>query len=78
MSFGDNYYFTEDGRQKLNASFEKLGLTNLTADIPENIDHIILSNEFIKGKSISVSEWNRDKKLSDHIGVCVMLGTINA
>ena len=73
ISFGDNYYFTVDGRKKLNEAFKKLKMTNLTAGIPENIDHIIISDEFIKGKSIKLSEWNRDKKLSDHIGVCVTI-----
>ena len=73
MSFGDNYYFTLDGRQKLNASFEKLNLKNLTASIPENIDHIIISNDFIKDRIIKLATWNVDKKLSDHIGVCVTI-----
>jgi endonuclease/exonuclease/phosphatase family metal-dependent hydrolase len=76
MTFGDNYYFTQDGRQKLNDSFEKLQLVNLTAGIPENIDHIILSNAFINGKTIKLTEWNLDKKLSDHIGVCVEITEI--
>jgi endonuclease/exonuclease/phosphatase family metal-dependent hydrolase len=73
ISFGDNYYFTTAGRNKLNESFNKLNLTNLTSAIPENIDHIIISQEIAKGKSISVSQFNSDKKLSDHIGVCVNL-----
>ena len=73
MSFSDDFYFTREGRQKMKDSFEKLKLTNLTAGIPENIDHIVMSNEFIKGKSIQLSEWNRDKKLSDHMGVCVTI-----
>ena len=73
MSFGDNYYFTQDGRQKLNASFEKLNLKNLTASIPDNIDHIIISNDFIKDRIIKLATWNVDKKLSDHIGVCVTI-----
>lgn len=74
MSFGDNYYFTEAGRKKLNDCFEKLQLTNLTAGIPSNIDHIVLSNTFIKDKVIKLSTWNLDIKLSDHIGVCVEIG----
>jgi len=73
MSFGDNYYFTENGRKKLNDSFEKLKLKNLTAGISENIDHIIISDAFMKGKSVQILEWNREKKLSDHIGVCVTI-----
>lgn len=73
MTFGDNYYFTEDGRKKLNDSFNKSELTNLTANIPENIDHIVISNDFIKDKRIALSTWNLDKKMSDHIGVCVSI-----
>ena len=74
MTFGDNYYYTDAGRKKLNDCFNTLQLTNLTADIPENIDHIIVSNAFIKDKSIKLTTWNLDKKLSDHIGVCVEIG----
>lgn len=73
MSFSDNYYYTQEGRLKLNNSFNKLKLTNLTAGLPENIDHIIISDAFMKGKFVKISEWNRDKKLSDHIGVCVTI-----
>ena len=71
ISFGDNYYFTNSGRQKLNASFEKLDLKNLTSEIPENIDHIVLSKNFIEGKSTNFDSWNLDKTLSDHIGVLI-------
>lgn len=73
MSFGDNYYFTEEGRKKLDDSFQKLRLTNLTTDIPENIDHIVISEDFIKDKPIKLSTWNTDKRLSDHMGVCVSI-----
>ncbi len=73
MTFCDNYYYTKEGRLKLNNSFSALKLTNLTASIPENIDHIIISDAFMKGKSVQLFEWNRDKKLSDHIGVCVTI-----
>lgn len=73
ISFSDNYYFTEEGRKKLNDSFTKLDMVNLTAAIPENIDHIIISNKFIKRKNIKLSRWNIDKRLSDHIGVCVTI-----
>lgn len=71
ISFADNYYFTDDGREKLNASFAKLDLKNLTSEIPKNIDHITLTNNFITGKSITLDMWNLDKTLSDHIGVSV-------
>ncbi len=73
MSFGDNYYFTHEGRQKLNDSFEKLKLKNSTASIPENIDHIIISESILTDKEVKVEKWNLEKKLSDHIGVCITI-----
>jgi endonuclease/exonuclease/phosphatase family metal-dependent hydrolase len=73
MSFADNYYFTNEGRQKLESTFEKLQLTNLTKDIPENIDHIVLASALAKDKKVVIDVWNRDKKLSDHIGVAVTI-----
>jgi endonuclease/exonuclease/phosphatase family metal-dependent hydrolase len=71
ISFGDNYYFTENGRQKINDSFAKLDLKNLTSEISQNIDHIALTKNFITGKSITFDTWNLDKTLSDHIGVSI-------
>ena len=73
MTFSDNYYFTQEGRQKLNDVFEKLDLNNLTATILENIDHIIIGQNFLKDYSIKLDTWNLDKKLSDYIGVCVTI-----
>lgn len=71
ISFSDNYYFTENGRQVLTTTFKNLGLVNLTASISENIDHIILPEEFIQDRKIETECWNIDKKLSDHIGVAI-------
>jgi hypothetical protein len=75
MSFADNYYFTEEGRNKLNVSFKKNNLINLTGEIENNIDHIILSKNFIGERKSSLQKWNYpvDKKLSDHIGICVII-----
>ncbi len=73
ISFSDNYYFTNEGRKKLNDVFDKLDLTNLTSNIKQNIDHIVLPNKFIFGKEIIKDFWNQDKKLSDHIGVSVTI-----
>ncbi len=73
MSFSDNYYYTTQGRQKLNASFEKLSLLNLTAAIPQNIDHIIISKAFVGNRKTSFETWNTDKTLSDHIGVAISI-----
>jgi endonuclease/exonuclease/phosphatase family metal-dependent hydrolase len=71
MTFSDNYYYTKEGRQKLNTSFEVLNLINLTANIPENIDHIVLTKTFIGDRLTKIETWNLDKKFSDHIGVAV-------
>jgi len=71
MSFSDNYYYTREGRQKLVTSFEKLNLIILTANIPENIDHIVISKTFLDDRQTKLETWNKDKTLSDHIGVAV-------
>ena len=71
ISFSDNYYFTKIGREKLNDVFSKNNLINKTKDIPQNIDHIIISANFIENPIYKTTTWNHDKLLSDHIGVCV-------
>jgi len=71
ISFCDNYYFTELNRQDLLGIFKDLGLTNLTADVKQNIDHIAVSQSLIKDCTFSITTWNEDKQLSDHIGICV-------
>ena len=78
ISFSDNYYYTKDGRQKLNSSFEELNLVNLTANVPQNIDHIIMTRTLVGERSINIETWNLDKTLSDHIGVAVELHTLPA
>jgi len=75
ISFADNYYFTKEGRRKLNDSFEKLNLVNLTAEIAQSIDHIIVSTAFVGDRVRSIETWNEDKRLSDHIGVAVEIET---
>ena len=74
ISFGDNYYYTKEGRQKINFIFDELKIENLTQQIPENIDHIAISSSFIQSNSSTLSIWNENKKLSDHIGVCLTIG----
>jgi hypothetical protein len=73
ITFADNYYYTKEGREKLNASFENLNLINLTANIPENIDHIVLTKTFVGERQPKIETWNMDKKLSDHIGISIEL-----
>ena len=71
ISFADNYYYTKLGRQKITDCFQDLKIDNLTRQIPENIDHIAISESFVKQHKPVPSFWNEDKKLSDHIGVFV-------
>lgn len=71
ISFSDNYYFTKLGREKLNTAFTENKLINYTKDIPQNIDHIIISSNFTDRIENKITTWNQNKLLSDHIGVCV-------
>jgi endonuclease/exonuclease/phosphatase family metal-dependent hydrolase len=71
ISFSDNYYFTQEGRIKLINSFTKLDLLNVTANIPNNIDHIVLPINYVNARPLKIQTWNVDKMLSDHIGVAV-------
>ena len=71
ISFSDNYYFTNWGRNELNNSFEENRIANLTHHLSEAIDHIAISQAFIGTAQVETQEWNLDKKLSDHKGVSI-------
>ncbi len=73
MSFCDNYYYTKEARDKLNKSFNELGLVNLTDKVQNNIDHIAISQGLLNVSEANCQVWNLDKKLSDHIGLMVDL-----
>ncbi|QBN17256.1 endonuclease/exonuclease/phosphatase family protein [Flavobacterium nackdongense] len=73
LSFSDNYYFTNRGRKELNNSFLENKITNLTHHLPETIDHIAISQEFIGNAKIETHEWNLEKKLSDHKGISIQI-----
>ncbi len=73
VTFSGRVYPSHDARNKLNTAFEKLKLTNLTANIENNVDHIVLSNDFIQNKKVIIETWNHDKRLSDHIGICLAI-----
>ena len=73
VTFSGRVYPSHDARNKLNLVFEKLELTNLTSEIENNVDHIILSKSFIENKIVKIEIWNLEKKLSDHIGICLTL-----
>lgn len=70
-SFSDNYYFTNWARQKLTDTFAACGLELVTAGQPECIDHIAFSRSFLQEREAAVREWNPDKTLSDHKGICI-------
>jgi len=72
MSFSDNIYYTKKGREMFLDAFEKLGLRNITAELPNNIDHIVISSDLIKNQTISYTTWF-DRALSDHQGVMISI-----
>lgn len=71
ITFCDNYYSAETNRNDLLAALKALDVKNLTAEVEENIDHIVVSHSLIADCKISTTKWNERKELSDHIGVCV-------
>ena len=73
ISFCDNYYFTNFGRNELNKSFAENDIENLTGNIAKTIDHIAISSKFINNSKIEIAEWNCEKKLSDHKGISVKI-----
>ena len=73
ISFSDNYYFTNFGRDELNKSFDKNNLELVTRQKKECIDHIAISKKFIKNAEMEIIEWNERKTLSDHKGIYMNL-----
>jgi endonuclease/exonuclease/phosphatase family metal-dependent hydrolase len=73
ITFSDNYYYTKAGRTALEESFKASNLLLLTRNQPQCIDHIAISRGFVGDADVLVEEWNHDKILSDHKGICVEL-----
>ncbi|MDB5202897.1 MAG: endonuclease/exonuclease/phosphatase family protein [Ferruginibacter sp.] len=75
ISFSDNFYFTDAGRKMLTHSFGNLGMKLMTEQIAQNIDHVVLTKDFIADKKIKSGFWNntenKSTRLSDHKGVFV-------
>jgi len=69
ISFVDNYYFTNFGRDELNKSFDSNNLELVTRQRKECIDHIAISKKLTENRNIEIAEWNENKKLSDHKGI---------
>ena len=74
LSFFDNYYFTQEGRDLVEHTFRDCGLDILTGTIPECVDHIAVTKGFISADMIS--EWNTEKVLSDHKGIVIEADTL--
>ena len=71
-TFSDNYYYTTFGRETMLQCFKENNISILTAERPECIDHIAISNSFMNGMKVTIiEEWNIDKRLSDHKGIVV-------
>lgn len=70
-SFSDNYYFTSYGRDLVNETFSNSGISIITASQPECIDHIAVSDSFMRDATVKIREWNLYKSLSDHKGIVV-------
>ena len=74
LSFSDNYYHTTLGRETVLNCFKDAGISILTSERPECIDHIAISDSFMAGHHVtSIDEWNIDKKLCDHKGIIVQI-----
>lgn len=73
VTFSGRVYPSHDAKNKLNSAFDKLKLKNLTSEIENNVDHIVLSKSLVENKNVKIETWNHDKKLSDHIGICVTI-----
>ena len=71
LSFCDRWYYTGFGRETVLQSFHENRLQLLTAKMAECIDHIAISEDFVRGSSIEIHEWNLEKSLSDHKGIVV-------
>ena len=73
ISFADNYYFTNFGRDEINKAFDSNNLELVTRQKEHCIDHIAISKKIIENRNIEIVEWNENKKLSDHKGIYINL-----
>ena len=77
-SFADSYYFTAWSRNMLMKAFDQNNISLLTRNQANCIDHIAISKEFLADEHAIISEWNLDKKLSDHKGIAVDFNEIQS
>lgn len=71
LSDSDSYYVTEKYRQRMLDCFRRIKMTVMTKDLPNNIDHIALSNSFLNLVDPKTGIW--PKSVSDHQGVWLTL-----
>lgn len=69
LSFCDNYYYTKFGRDTVEETFSQCGISILTRDKECCVDHIAVSQTFMKGQDVGIAEWNLERTLSDHKGI---------
>lgn len=70
-TFTGRVYPSIKARGILNNTFDKYNLVNLTHAVENCVDHIVVSKDFISNRKFTISTWNEDKRLSDHIGIMV-------
>ena len=76
----DSTSYSKSARQKVHEVFDQLNVQAPTQNILNNVDHIAFSKSFLSSDVPSPSTWNEgqggkppDKKISDHMGVCLTL-----
>jgi endonuclease/exonuclease/phosphatase family metal-dependent hydrolase len=68
IMFSGFAYPSKAARNAINEVCDEFGLTNTTAHLEKNVDHIILSSGLFKDSRFEIETWNEDLKLSDHRG----------
>jgi len=71
LSLSGWIYPIKEYRENLNNIINQFDLDKSTGNLDDNIDHILISKKFIKNREIQIEQFNGDKKLSDHIGICL-------
>lgn len=72
-TFSGRAWPSTKARQCLQHAFEQHQLTNTTAGLSDHVDHIVISNQLLQNKTLSIAVWNENKQLSDHAGCAVTI-----
>jgi endonuclease/exonuclease/phosphatase family metal-dependent hydrolase len=76
LSLSGKDYVSASGRKRINECFQKIDVQVPTRGIPNNVDHVALSANFLKSIDPPWKTWNEAKDktlLSDHVGVSITL-----